>query len=1109
MHMKFKPLVAVLLAAPLLLSPQSLTAQTSKGILAGVVRDSSGAVVPQAAVTVTNEATGEKRSVSASRDGSYRVDAISPGNYNLTASSSGFTTTNVKEVPVVASSVSSFDVVLQVGSTTTEVSVEASQTTINTDNGVLSGTVSAAEVSKMPVFSINPIELAVTVPGVQPVSTAGGQFSNGINIQVNGARPRNNNFLIDGQEVNDVGLGGQAFQPAIPDITESVTVFTNSAPAEFGRGGGGIVNIVTKSGTNHLHGSAFERYEGSGLNSVPGPYRGSDFIKPRYDQHTFGFTAGGPLLRNKLFAFGGGAWKRFYGQEQPGVNLLPDAAGYATLQTITGSAAAQVQLLDQYLSNGSYLTQDLQYAPTSAAGITRNVGALPGCPAAGCVISFAGFQRPNASQNSPDTQWMYRIDYRPWDRDSFSARYLHDRQSFSPDFGNNGNALAGFDTLQGGPSELGEGQWTHVFSANLLNEFRASETRIQFAFAPTPATLANPLNALSTISFGNLSGNTAAGALTFPALGPNQNFPQGRTEDLYQFQDTIRLTRGRNSFSFGGDVGRIIEIDLVSQNAKGTLNFVAGGSGVTSLGNFLRNQLGPSGTATKTFGLTRADSHGWRSGVFGQDDVKLTSNLTLNLGVRYDYLSNPINSLPYPGIDPYNPYAPINTVLPVKNDYNNIAPRIGFAYSPHDVFGFLGDGKTSIRGGFGIFYDSTFSNILVNSAQSSPNAVAGTLVSTTGNGLANATGLIPSITPTLNPLSTVTSEANNLVNPLTYQYNLGVERQLPADIVLGLRYIGSRALKQFANQQFNYFSGLTGARLNPTRGAINLRGNYADGNYNGVEVSGTHNFRHGLLVRANYTFSKDLDNGSEVFALDAGTSPASYGANLAPGGRRQEWGNSSYDHRQFFSVAYVYQVPGMHSSNAFTDLAENILTRHWTVSGVSQLQSGAYSTFNTSGYDLNGDGSTSNDRPVVVNQSAPLSSVAIDGHFVGGTTGTYYDRAQYNSGTLTPISVTNAHFLVPYFLNNRYLNQEIGRNSFLQPGTTTHNVALEKGIDFRERLTLILRAEVQNVANHNDNIAGDINVLDAGAGFTDLSRTATPALFTNQRTLVLWGKLQF
>lgn len=1094
----------------------SAYAQTSSGSLAGVARDTTGAAIPAVDVTVTNQDTGAKRTVKSGSDGAYRIDSLLPGNYSIAATGTGFATTNVKNVPVAASVVTSYDLKLTVGATSTEVEVEATQTTINTENGVLSGTVSAQELDKIPVFTLNPVELATTVPGVQPVATPGGQFSNGINIEVNGARPRANNFLLDGQEINDVGIGGQAFQPQIPDIFDTVTVFTNSASAEYGRGGGGILNLVTKSGTNHFHGSAFERYTGSGLNSVPGQFRGSNFIKTRFDQHSYGFTAGGPILRNKLFAFGAAQWQRFYGQETPGVNLLPDAGGYATLQTITGSAAAQVKLLDSYLSGGSYLQSDIMFPSASGAPITRNVGALPGCPAGGCVVSFAGFQRPNAPELNPDTQWMYRIDYTPWQKDHFDFRYLHDRTSLSPDFGNNPNALAGFDTEQSGPTELGEGEWTHVFGPRLLNEFRFSEARLSFTFAPTPQTIANPLNSQFSVSLASTSGTTTAGSLTFPTLGPNQNFPQGRKEGLYQFQDTVRYTVGKQSISIGADIGRIMETDIVSQNALGALSFVAGGSGVTSLGNFLQNQLGPSGTATITYGKTRVDPHGWRSGIFAEDDIKFSADFTVNLGLRYDYLSNPENVLQYPGISAQNPYAPINTVVPVKNDKNNFGPRVGFAYSPHGHFGFLGDGKTSVRGGFGVFYDSTFSNILVNSTQSSPNAVAGTLTQTTGNGLANATTLIPTIPSVLNPRSSVTSEDSNLVNPITYQYNLGVERQLPGDIIFGVRYVGSRGEKLFANQQFNYFNGLTTARINPARGVINLRGNYADSNYNGLEVSGTYNLRHGLLIRGNYVFSKNLDDGSEIFNL--GTDATAYQANLAPGGIRQDWGPSAFDHRNFFSVAYLYTIPALHSSNRMTDLAENILTRNWTISGVTQLQSGSWASYNVSGLDLNGDGSAANDRPIVENKSASPQSVGIDGHFVGGTPGVYYDLAANNTdGSLNPVSVSNVHFLVPYFLDNSFLHQEIGRNSFQTPGTTQWNFALEKGFDIKERARFIIRAEAQNVFNHNDLAIGagttdsvaTMDLLNAAAGFLQLTRNAAPAIGNNQRTLVLWGKIQF
>ncbi|MGH9596199.1 MAG: carboxypeptidase regulatory-like domain-containing protein, partial [Edaphobacter sp.] len=629
-----------LLAAGFLLLVPPTSAQTSLGILVGVVRDQSGAVVPKVAINITGNEDGIVRTVNTKGDGSYRIEALRPETYTVTVNQPGFSGFTAKNVIVSPSDTTSYDVNLVVGATKEAISVEADSVAINTENGQLTGIVNSTDIQKLPIFSQSPYELATTVPGAQIVRSSG--FSNGQALQVNGARPRANNFLLDGQEINDVAIGGQAFQPNIPDSFSNVSVLTSSASAEFGRAGGGIVNSVTKSGTNEYHGEAYERYTGSGLNALGGQERGSTIPKTRFDQHTWGFTAGGPIIRNKLFVFGGLQVRRFYGKLTGSVLEFPDAAGFATLNSIaaaapassTPQAAQQVALLEQYLNSGvttgTYL--NAYNAVTGRPVVNTNVGPQPGCPASGCIVSENFFQRPFPSANRPDTQWTYKIDYTPWEKDSFSFRYIHDRSASNPDFLNSGGALLGLDTLQGGPSELGQATWTHIFSANLLNEFRVAETRISFAFSPTPENLANPISSLVSI-----------GIAALPALGPNQNFPQGRGEDLYQFQDTVGWTKGRHSMRIGFDIGRQLEKDQVSQNHIGALNFNAGGTNAagvnynTSLGNFLQNQLGPSGSATRTFGNTRIDPHDWRSGFFGQDDIKLSADLTINLGLRYDY----------------------------------------------------------------------------------------------------------------------------------------------------------------------------------------------------------------------------------------------------------------------------------------------------------------------------------------------------------------------------------------------------------------------------------------------------------------------------------------
>lgn len=1104
-------LLVLLIGCFLLAAPLPSSAQTSLGILVGVVRDQTGAVVPSASVTVTGTEDGAVRTVKTGGDGAYRIEALRPETYTVTANQPGFAAFKAERVIVTPSNITTYDVNLSVGSEKTTVSVEADSVAIDTENGQITGIVNSTDIQKLPIFSLNPFELATTTPGAQIVADS--SFTNGQAIQINGARPRANNFLIDSQEINDVSIAGQAFQPIIPDSFSDVSVLSSAASAEFGRGGGGVINSITKGGTNTYHGEVFERYTGSGLNALGGNERGTTVPKARSDQHIYGFTAGGPIIKEKLFAFGGLAVSRFFGKVVPSVLEFPDANGYAQLQAIAAAApssstpvvAQQVASLDAFLNSGiasgsTYLTVYNQVPRTT---VNTNVGPQPGCPASGCIITENFFQRVAPGASKPSTQWEYRIDYTPWSKDSFTARYLHARSASNPDFLNSPGALLGFDTLQGGPAELGLGAWTHIFTANLLNEFRVSETRINFAFAPTPQTLANPLYSLGTV---NVAG--------VPSLGPNQNFPQGRGEDLYQFQDTVGWTKGRHSMRIGFDIGRQLEHDLVSQNAIGTLTFAAGGTYNTALGNYLQNQLGPSGTATKTFGSTRIDPHNWRQGIFGQDDIKLNASLTINLGLRWDYLTNAENSLKYPAVDTNNPFGIITlqngvataNSIKVNNPKDNLSPRLGFAYSPH-FGGYFGDGKSVIRGGVGIFYDSSFSNIVTNSAQSSPNAVAATLTQTTGSGLTNASSLIPTITPVLSLLSTVTSVAANSVNPITYQYNLGVERQFPWNVFFAVRYVGNIGSKLFANQQYNYFNGLTGKRLNPAYGADTIRGNYARSRYDSLEVEGSHLFSHGFQIRGNYTYSKSLDDASEIFtgSSDPTTSPS----NLAFGHLRENWGPSDYDHRHYFVLTYVWSPAGAHSSNAFANAGLGLLTRHWTLSGNSKFQSGTYSTF-AQNVDSNGDGSTVNDRPIIGNRAAPLTTGVIDGHFVGGTTGVYYDIAAHNAKTPTLVveDPSTVHFVIPYDLDNSQLHNEIGRNSYENPGRILTDVALEKGFEVPkfERGRIILRAEAQDIANHNNLNILNTTVNNIGAGtFLNPQNAKLDA----GRQLVLWAKFNF
>src|SRR5882757_7475075 len=351
---------SLLLLLVLSISLSSATAQTSTGILVGVARDTTGAVIQNATVQIRNLDTGEVRNTATKADGTYRIEAIPPGRYAITVEETGFETAKASGIVVNPSVVSSYDIVLHIGKTNDVVEVSAVSNAINTDNGQLTGMISANDIRALPIFSLNPIELATTLPGIQvitqPSSGAGAQ---GQIFSANGARPRANNFLLDGQEINDVAIAGQGFQPDIPGMYSSVAVIANSASAEYGRAGGAITNIVTARGTNTFPGSAYERYTGSGLNALSGTQRQSKSgvtppTKTRFDRHTFGFTGGGPIFKDKLFVYGGSQWQRFYGNVLEARQELPDAAGVKQLQAIQSQAgtvqAQQAALFAGYLS---------------------------------------------------------------------------------------------------------------------------------------------------------------------------------------------------------------------------------------------------------------------------------------------------------------------------------------------------------------------------------------------------------------------------------------------------------------------------------------------------------------------------------------------------------------------------------------------------------------------------------------------------------------------------------------------------------------------------------------------------------------------------------------
>jgi hypothetical protein len=615
-----------------------------------------------------------------------------------------------------------------------------------------------------------------------------------------------------------------------------------------------------------------------------------------------------------------------------------------------------------------------------------------------------------------------------------------------------------------------------------------------------------------TVSISKLSG-----------FGTPTGIPQGRFHNTFQYQDSVSWIKGNHSFKFGTDLARILVEDGIPFNSRGTLAY-ASSAGFSGLANFIDDFGGSGGSAAITFGNPIINPRYFFQNYFVQDTWKLRPNFTVTYGLRYENAGTPGNSVPFPAVDPVLGAADPNfftTPIKQKNDNNNFAPRVSFAYSPNFWNSVLGNNKTVLRAGFGMFYDNLFTNIVDNTASTTPNAISASLVSGgAGRGIAGLSGQFASLAPVINPKSTVNSIVSNLVAPVTYQWNFDIERELPGSFVLTTAYVGTRGVRLFENDQFNPGIGqftATGALIRqvPTRGSWTIRDNSGDSIYHGLDVKLDRRFRHGLLFRTSYTFSKLIDDGSEVFTT---TGTSSFPANLTLGQRGVDRGLSAFDHRHRIVFLYVYDIPRLKTADSnFAVKALGAIVNGWQTSGSFAYQSGAPETV-TDGFDANGDGQA-NDRPILANPAAPLTSFAIDDNNIGiGGTGTpdvLCAGAAFLNTPLPclPVTANDVHWIIPA---NGVGN--VGRNTQIAPGRQDTTFAVQRSINlYSERHQLIFRTEMLNPFNHPNTGNANFNLLgiqaDPGTGAVlDESQQTFgnyPVTVSGSRTIRFWLKYQF
>ena len=1073
----------------------TLCAQTTKGTIAGVVTDAQGLVVPAAAVTAAAADGGDVRSTTTGPNGEYRIEALNLGKYTVTVKGKGFAETIVRDVVVNASIITSNNVELKVAGGTETVTVEAGAETIQTESGELSKTIPIADVESLPFASLNAYQLAVSLPGVATVASRD-DMTNGQSFSVNGLRPRANNFLIDGFDNNDNSIMGQAFQPNNIESVQEVAVLTNSYAAEYGRGGGSVSNLTFRSGNNTFHGAVWEQYSGADLNAVSAEEAVSGQTRPsQFVNNIFGFRIGGPIKKNKLFFFGTAQWNRFFGaQSYASVLTLPTAAGYQTLQSIGSN------------SNIDLFLNALGGLRASSASGSVDIGTRPNCPAP-CPVEYGYYQRSDTGKNL-SREWTARADY-AGTNDSILVRYTDSYGSLTPDLYANGTSLPYADTMQGGPARLFGAMWAHTFSPTLLNEMRFSAQELNFTFGPTAATEANPMAHLPQINLSDSMYNVYWGGFSGGA------FPQGRGHKTLQFQNAVSWTKGTHTMKVGVDLAILLIKDQIPCNSDGLMTVSGGGDcsaiglgstgedSCTDLANYIDGYLGSSGAISKQFGNPRISVPTLQQAFYFQDSWKIKPNLTLDYGLRYEYQPpDASNVLLYPSLNRSTfTTDPFLTRHEVQSDRNNFGPRFGFAYTPRFWSSVLGENKTVIRGGVGMFYDAFFTNISDNTAGTFPNTMGGAVIGGTDRGLQDPLGSIALIAPAVDPINSVNSVTSNLTNPTTYQWNLNVQRELPASLKMEVAYVGTRGEHLFVNEQWNPrvldTVGVLNPRLVPERGSVLIRGNRGDSNYNGLQTRVTRQLKN-VSIRGAYTWSRAIDNGSEVFTTSGGSTRWE---NLND--PRSDRGPSAFHrtHRAVFS--YTYELPGFKDKGFLTYLLGG-----WSTSGVVSFQSGTPETMYLSGYDQYGDGEGYNDRPSWGNRNAPLDySAACRAAGSGCITGLGYDNGTGNlvdrwSGA--PGTVQDFRYIM--YPRNSGIYGNVSRNTFYYPGRQDWNLSVAKRINmpYAEGHQFELRLDMFNAFNHPNLGVSGLNGNVLSSTFLDTASTKRGG-----RSMAIWAKYSF
>ena len=1045
------------------------------GIGEGIVRDPSGAVVAGAKIILTRVSTNAVVTRTTGSTGTFRFADLAPDVYTAVVEAPGFKRTTLKQVVIQVDQSTNLDVTLQAGEVTDTVSVDAGAPLIDTQQSTLSNVIDPATVASAPLNSRSFLDLALLTPGATP-SAAGSQVT-GFNVA--GARTQSNDYLIDGISNIDIQVNSAISNFRINDAVQEFSVQTSVPTAEFGRGEGAQVNAVIKSGTNTLHGSAFEYFRNTILDATdyfakhtPGGF------KPVLKRNQFGATVGGPIFRDRTFFF---LSYEGFRQVAPTVSLV--------LVPTTAQRATVTDPISQAL---------LAYFP------------LPTSATASNGTNYSS----NVRSVLNDDTGLVRIDHNLSAKDHLSGHFIT----------YNGRVVTGGQIPTSGGntnSPLSQSifvEENHTFSPSLLNTFRVGYSFNQTNFVVQDAgfnaqSIFNTTGGAGGVPLsGVVNGSqnlTDSGLPTvqisgFARLGAATNLPQGRKTRTYEIYDTLTAASlfgsTKHSLKFGFHIRRDDARRFLDGTSRGSLNF----TNSNSTTSFMDFAAGNVNTSSLRSGSTLAHFRRYPIDMFAQDAWRVTPSLTLNLGVRYSLPSaiyelndRGANLIPGQGMTLFgsNQVLSINTALNgpgsivltpgattltnsgvLTVDKKDISPVVGFAWSPYK-----NSDKTVLRGGFRIGYDDIFNNIPANLSLNAPfNLTTAQASGTTQPGkFSYATAFnqnVPLVKniglPNQVGLLSFNGEDPNIRESYNYAYNVSLEQALTRSFSFEADYIGSLGRKLGVFIDPNQPNVVVNNPLLRGNQSPNVQvfpykqyGSFADAfgrsaansNYNGAVAVLKYRGSHGTSFQASYTWSHSLDYSSSFFGSTGDLGYPSDGRNL-----KGEYGNSSFDLRHRL-VAY-YNVPLPFGPGQLLLTSSNFFSREafegWSVSGITEFQSGLPFTVYLGAVDYSGFNQFA-DKPNIGVGKLIQNNKNPDNAFTPGVAA---------AGTVGTQTLTGTGIASPYFgLIGAGQDGNERRDQYYGPGLVNFDLTTQKDFPItRERVKLNFRADLFNVFNHTN-----------------------------------------